>query len=159
MNDWADHLTTIFPEARLKTFIEMRGADGGPWRSLCALPAFWVCLCYNQSSLDAAYDLVKTWTPETREKLRVDAADKGLNGKVGNIRISELAKEVVEIANEGLKARSIPSYNSKYIDETHFLDEIKEVVYSKRTAADKLIELYHNDWCGDISKVFDQHSY
>jgi glutamate--cysteine ligase len=159
LNDWADHLTTIFPEARLKTFIEMRGADGGPWRSLCALPAFWVGLCYNQSSLDAAYDLVKTWTPETREKLRVEAADKGLNGKVGNIRISELAKEVVEIANEGLKARSIPSYNSKYIDETHFLDEIKEVVDSKRTAADKLIELYHNDWCGDISKVFDQHSY
>ena len=159
MNDWADHLTTIFPEARLKTFIEMRGADGGPWRSLCALPAFWVGLCYNQSSLDAAYDLVKTWTRETREELRIEAADKGLHGKFGHIRISELAKEVVAIANEGLKARSIPSYNSKYIDETHFLDELKEVVDSERTAADKLIELYNTDWYGDISKVFDQHSY
>ena len=159
LNDWADHLTTIFPEARLKKFIEMRGADGGPWRSLCALPALWVGLCYNQSSLDAAWDLVKEWRLETREELRVEAADKGLQAKVGNIKMIELAREVLTIANEGLKARSIPSFNSKFQDETHFLNELKEVVETERTAADKLINLYNANWCGDISKVFDQHSY
>jgi len=159
LNDWADHLTTIFPEARLKKFIEMRGADGGPWRSLCALPALWVGLCYNQSSLDAAWDLVKEWRLETREELRVEAADKGLQAKVGNIKMNELAREVLTIANEGLKARSIPSFNSKFQDETHFLNELKEVVETERTAADKLIDLYKANWCGDISKVFAQHSY
>jgi len=159
LNDWADHLTTIFPEARLKQFIEMRGADGGPWRSLCALPALWVGLCYNQSSLNAAWDLVKEWKLETREELRVEAADKGLQAKVGNIKMIELAREVLTIANAGLKARSIPSFNSKFPDETHFLDELKEVVETKCTAADKLIDLYTANWRGDISKVFDQHSY
>ncbi len=159
LNDWADHLTTIFPEARLKKFIEMRGADGGPWRSLCALPALWVGLCYNQSSLDAAWDLVKTWTSQTREELRVEAANKGLHCKVGNIKMIELAREVIAIANEGLKARCIPSSNLKFPDETHFLDALNEVVESERTAADKLIELYRNNWNQDVSKVFDQHSY
>jgi glutamate--cysteine ligase len=137
----------------------MRGADGGPWRSLCALPALWVGLCYDQSSLNAAWDLVKEWKLETREELRVEAADKGLQAKVGNIKMIELAREVLTIANAGLKARSIPSFNSKFPDETHFLDELKEVVETKRTAADKLIDLYTANWRGDISKVFDQHSY
>ncbi len=159
LNDWADHLTTIFPEARLKKFIEMRGADGGPWRSLCALPALWVGLCYNQSSLDAAWDLVKTWTSQIREELRVEAANKGLHSKVGNIKMIELAREVIAIANEGLKARCIPSSNLKFPDETHFLDALKEVVESERTAADKLIELYRNNWNQDVSKIFEQHSY
>ena len=159
LNDWADHLTTIFPEARLKKFIEMRGADGGPWRSLCALPALWVGLCYNQSSLDAAWDLVKTWTSQTREELRVEAANKGLHSKVGNIKMIELAREVIAIANEGLKARCIPSSNLKFPDETHFLDALKEVVESERTAADKLIELYRKNWNQNVSKVFDHHSY
>ena len=159
LNDWADHLTTIFPEARLKKFIEMRGADGGPWRSLCALPALWVGLCYNQSSLDAAWDLVKTWTSQIREELRVEAANKGLHCKVGKIKMIELAREVIAIANEGLKARCIPSSNLKFPDETHFLDALNEVVESERTAADKLIELYRNNWNQDVSKVFDQHSY
>ena len=159
LNDWADHLTTIFPEARLKKFIEMRGADGGPWRSLCALPALWVGLCYNQSSLDAAWDLVKTWTSQIREELRVEAANKGLHSNVGNIKMIELAREVIAIANEGLKARSIPSSNLKFPDETHFLDALKEVIESERTAADKLIEFYRNDWNEDVSKIFDQHSY
>ena len=159
LNDWADHLTTIVPEARLKKFIEMRGADGGPWRSLCALPALWVGLCYNESSLDAAWDLVKTWTRQTREELRVEAASKGLHSKVGNIKMIDLAKEIIAIANDGLKARSIPSSNLKFPDETHFLDALREVVESKSTAADKLIELYRTDWNEDVSKVFDQHCY
>ena len=87
------------------------------------------------------------------------AADKGLQAKVGNIKMIELAREVLTIANEGLKARSIPSFNSKFPDETHFLDELKEFLETERTAADKLIDLYNANWRGDISKVFDQHCY
>ena len=92
LSDWADHLTTAFPEARIKKYIEMRGADGGPWRRLCALPAFWVGLCYEQDSLDAAWDLVKDWDAETREALRVAASVDGLHAKVGNIDMHELSK-------------------------------------------------------------------
>ena len=98
LNDWADHLTTIFPEARLKTFIEMRGADAGQWHRLCALPAFWVGICYDQSSLDAAWDIVKNWDENDRENLRVAAAKDGLNGSVGNLKLIDLAKEAVLIS-------------------------------------------------------------
>ena len=86
LSDWADHLTTIFPEARLKKFIEMRGADAGQWYRLCALPAFWVGICYDQGSLDAAWDIVKSWDKNDRENLRIAAAENGLNGSVGNTR-------------------------------------------------------------------------
>jgi glutamate--cysteine ligase len=85
LSDWADHLTTLFPEARVKKFIEMRGADGGPWRRLCALPAFWVGLMYDQTALDAAWDLVKDWDAETREALRVEASVHALEAKVGAV--------------------------------------------------------------------------
>ena len=108
LSDWADHLTTIFPEARLKKFIEMRGADGGPWRRLCALPAFWVGLTYDQGALDAAWDLVKGWTAPQREALRVAAADQGLQAKVDGIDMHDLAREVLAIAESGLKARARP---------------------------------------------------
>ena len=85
LSDWADHLTTVFPEARIKKYIEMRGADGGPWRRLCALPAFWVGLMYDQTALDAAWDLVRHWDAETREALRVAASVDGLQAQVGDV--------------------------------------------------------------------------
>jgi glutamate--cysteine ligase len=102
LSDWADHLTTLFPEARIKKFIEMRGADGGPWRRLCALPAFWVGLMYDQGALDAAWDLVKGWDAETREALRVEASVQALDATVGKIDMHDLAREVLEIAEAGL---------------------------------------------------------
>ena len=91
LSDWADHLTTIFPEARLKKFIEMRGADGGPWRRLCALPAFWVGICYEQSSLDAAWDIAKSWSTETGEDWRVAASVEGLHAKVNGQSMMDIA--------------------------------------------------------------------
>src|SRR5690606_31746277 len=106
LSDWADHLTTVFPEARVKKFIEMRGADGGPWRRLCALPAFWVGLIYDQQALDAAWDLVKGWDDGTREGLRHAAGKDALAGVVGNLRIHDLAREVLAIAEQGLKRRA-----------------------------------------------------
>ncbi len=106
LSDWADHLTTVFPEARLKQYIEMRGADGGPWRRLCALPALWVGLMYDQTALDAAWDMAKGWDAETREALRVAASVDGLQAEVGNIKMRDLARDVLEIAREGLRARA-----------------------------------------------------
>ena len=159
LSDWADHLTTLFPEARLKKFIEMRGADGGPWRRLCALPAFWVGLMYDQSSLDAAWDLVKGWTPVQRQALRVAAADQGLQAKVDDIDMHALAREVVTIAEAGLKARAMPGAGGLIPDETHFLNALKESVESGKVPSDELLEHYKGDWNGDISRIFAQYSY
>ena len=106
LSDWADHLTTIFPEARVKKFIEMRGADGGPWRRLCALPAFWVGLMYDQTTLDAAWDLVKGWDAETRDALRVAASVDGLQADTHGIKMHDLAREVVALSEAGLKTRA-----------------------------------------------------
>ncbi len=102
ISDWADHLTTLFPEARIKKFIEMRGADGGPWRRLCALPAFWVGLMYDQTALDAAWDMVKGWDAQTRDALRVAASVHGLAAEANGIRMADLARETVAIAEAGL---------------------------------------------------------
>jgi glutamate--cysteine ligase len=126
LSDWADHLTTIFPEARLKKFIEMRGADGGPWRRLCALPALWVGLTYDQGSLDAAWDLARDWDAATREALRVSASVEGLAGGAGGVRMMDVAREVVAIAEAGLKARARPGAGGLIPDETHFLSALKD---------------------------------
>ena len=159
LSDWADHLTTCFPEARIKKFLEMRGADGGPWRRLCALPAFWVGLCYDQSSLDAAWDLVKGWDAETRETLRIEASRHGLQAQVGGINMHELAKEVVAISEAGLKARAMPGAGGMVPDETHFLNALKDSLETGKTPADELLDRYNGDWNGDISRIFQEYSY
>ena len=159
LSDWADHLTTIFPEARLKQFIEMRGADGGPWRRLCALPALWVGLLYDETAQDAAWDLVKDWTAETREELRVAASVDGLQAKVGKIGMHDLAREVVAIAETGLKARARPGAGGLIPDETHFLNALSESIATGRVPADDLIAHYNSDWNGDVTRVFAEYSY
>jgi len=159
LSDWADHLTTAFPEARIKKFMEMRGADGGPWRRLCALPAFWVGLTYDQSALDAAWDLVKGWDAETREGLRVAAARDGLQAQVGSINMHDLAREVVAIAESGLKARARPGAGGLVPDETHFLNALKESIQSGKVPADELLEHYHGDWQGDLTRIYPEYSY
>ncbi|EDZ46210.1 glutamate--cysteine ligase [Rhodobacterales bacterium Y4I] len=159
LSDWADHLTTIFPEARIKKFIEMRGADGGPWRRLCALPAFWVGLTYDQSALDAAWDLVKGWDAETREGLRVAASEQGLQAKVNGISMHELAREVVAISESGLKARHKPGAGGLVPDETHFLNALKDSLESGKVPADELLERYHGAWDGDLSRIYSEFAY
>jgi len=159
LSDWADHLTTIFPEARLKKFIEMRGADGGPWRRLCALPAFWVGLSYDQTSLDAAWDLVKGWDAETREALRVAASVDGLQAHVGGISMHELAREVLAISEAGLKARAIPGAGGMIVDERHFLNALHDSVETGQVPADELLERYDGDWNGDLDKIYEEYSY
>jgi glutamate--cysteine ligase len=137
----------------------MRGADGGPWRRLCALPALWVGLIYDQSALDAAWDLVKDWDAETREALRVAASIEALDAKVGDISMHDLAREVLAIAEAGLKARARPGAGGLVPDETHFLNALQESVAEGRVPADELIAHYEGDWNGDVTRVFADYSY
>jgi glutamate--cysteine ligase len=159
LSDWADHLTTAFPEARLKQFIEMRGADGGPWRRLCALPAFWVGLTYDQEALDAAYDLCKDWDTDTREQWRVAASVDGLQAKVGGQSMHDIARECIKIAELGLKNRAMPGAGGMVPDETHFLNALKDSVETGKTPADELLEQYNGAWNGDLSKIYGEFSY
>ncbi|MDJ0826399.1 MAG: glutamate--cysteine ligase [Rhodobacter sp.] len=159
MSDWADHLTTLFPEARIKRFIEMRGADGGPWRRLCALPALWVGLCYDQTALDAAWDLVKGWDAETREALRVAASVDGLAAEAAGIKMLDLAREVVAIAKDGLRARARPGLGGMVPDERHFLHALEESIESGQSPADELLDRYRGDWQGDLSRIYAEYSY
>ena len=159
LSDWADHLTTIFPEARIKKFMEMRGADGGPWRRLCALPAFWVGLMYDQDALDAAWDLAKNWDAETRDGLRVAASEAALEARVDDIHMHDLAREVLTISEAGLKARARPGAGGLIPDETHFLNALMESVESGQVPADELLERYNSDWAGDLSRIYAEYSY
>ncbi|WP_099824357.1 glutamate--cysteine ligase [Oceaniglobus indicus] len=159
LSDWADHLTTLFPEARIKKFIEMRGADGGPWRRLCALPAYWVGLMYDQSALDAAWDMVKDWDTDTREALRVAASEQGLQGRVNGLSLHDLARETVMIADAGLKARGRSGAGGLIPDETHFLNALKESVETGKTPADDLLDEYDTVWDGDLKRIYAEHSY
>lgn len=159
LSDWADHLTTVFPEARIKQFIEMRGADGGPWRRLCALPAFWVGMMYDQAALDAAWDLCKDWSAEQREALRVAASIDGLQAKVDGINMHDLAREVVAISHAGLKARAKPGAGGMVADETHFLNALHETIETGKTPADELLDQYHGKWAGDLKKIYSDYSY
>ena len=159
LSDWADHLTTIFPEARIKKFIEMRGADGGPWRRLCALPAFWVGLMYDQSALDAAWDLCKDWTAEQRETLRVDASVRGLKAEIGGRSMADLAKDALAISDQGLRARARPGAGGMVPDERHFLNALHDTIDRGETAAEELLRLYETEWNRDVTRVFEGFSY
>jgi glutamate--cysteine ligase len=159
LSDWADHLTTIFPEARLKRFIEMRGADGGPWRRLCALPALWVGLMYDRGALDAAWDLCRDWTAGEREALRADAGRLGLDATIRGRSMRDLAGNVLDIAAAGLAARARRGAQGLIPDEVHFLDALRDVVASGRTLADELLALYRGAWQGDLSRIYAEFSY
>ncbi|MEM9139707.1 MAG: glutamate--cysteine ligase [Pseudomonadota bacterium] len=159
LSDWADHLTTIFPEARIKKFIEMRGADGGPWRRLCALPAFWVGLIYDQGALDAAWDLAKDWTAEERDQMRIDASVHGLKAQIRRRPFLDLARDALAISDQGLRARAREGAGGMVPDERHFLNALHDTVDRGETAAEELLARYHSDWAGDVTKVFGEYSY
>jgi len=159
LSDWADHLTTVFPEARIKQYMEMRGADGGPWRRICALPAFWVGLMYDQTALDAAWDLVKGWTAETREALRVAASVDALQARVGDIDMLALAGRVLDISRAGLRARGREGAGGMVPDERHFLHALEDSVEDAMVPADELLAHYHGDWHGDLTRIYKEYSY
>ena len=157
MKDWADHLTTIFPEVRLKKYLEMRGADSGPWRRLCALPAFWVGLLYEQSTLDAAWDLVKDWTAAERQALRDAVPKQALHAVIRGRTVRDIARDALAIARAGLEARNRQGCKGK--TEAAFLDTLDETVASGKTAAENLLALYHGSWNGDVKRVFRDFAY
>jgi glutamate--cysteine ligase len=152
IDDWSDHLTTLFPEVRLKRFLEMRGADGGPWRRICGLPAFWVGLLYDETALDAAWDLVKDWSEEERQALRDGVPQHALTTPFRKGTLLDVAREAVAISKIGLKNRA--RLNSQGADETSFLSFAEDTVASARTPADDLLSHYKDAWKGDISKVY-----
>ena len=158
ITDWADHLTTIFPDVRLKTFLEMRGADAGPWKSLCALPAFWVGLLYDQTALDAAWDLVKDWNDEERLGLERDVPKLAFQAPFRDTTVQEIARQAVAIANEGLARRAINS-DASGLDETQYLKPLEDAVVSGKSPADRLLELYDGSWAGNIDKIFEELAY
>lgn len=154
-SDWWDHLSTAFPEVRLKSFLEMRGADGGPWNRICALPAFWVGLLYDQTALDAAWDLVKDWSMEAREQLRLDAPRLALDAPApGGGTLRDVAREVLAIARTGLTARG--QLNASGDNETGYLETLDEIVASGKVPAQRLLDAYHGEWAGDITRVYEQ---
>ena len=154
LDDWNDHLSTAFPEVRLKSFLEMRGADGGPWGRICALPALWVGLLYDDQALDAAWDLVKHWTIEERQALRDSVPRLGLDAPIaGGRKLRDIAGEVLDISHAGLAARS--RLDAGGSNETGFLDPLREVVRSGKVPAEVLLEKYHGPWGGDVSRVYE----
>jgi glutamate--cysteine ligase len=156
--DWTDHLSTAFPEVRLKSFLEMRGADGGRWSRICALPALWVGLLYDQGALDAAWDLVKHWTIEEREALRSAVPAQALEAPVpGGGTMRELGVRVLDIASAGLSSRAM--LDAGGTNEIGFLDPLREVVATGVTPADRLLGWYNGEWAGDVSRVYEELSF
>jgi len=153
LKDWSDHLTTLFPEVRLKQYLEMRGADCGPLERLTALPALWVGVLYDDAALDAAWDLCRDWTSEDRRRLRADAARTGLKGQVHGRSIQAVAQDLVAIAREGLKRRA--RAREGVADERVYLEPLAEIAESGVTPAERLLDLYHGPWRGEVRNVFD----
>ena len=158
LDDWANHLTTIFPEVRIKKFMEMRGADGGPWRRICALPALWVGLMYDDGALDAAWDLVKNWSAEDRQAVYTSVAKHGLNTNApGGGTIQPIAKEMLNIASQGLKNRA--RMDNFGTDEAGFLETLHHIADTGIAPAQEMLNKYEGDWAGDISRLFAEYSY
>jgi glutamate--cysteine ligase len=157
LSDWTDHLTTLFPEVRLKQYLEMRGADSGPATRICALPALWAGILYDSVALDAAWSLCRDWTSEQRAQLRLDAARTGLKGDIGLRTVQGVARDMVAIAKSGLRRRA--KLNASAVDETGFLTEVEEIADSGVTPAERLLDLYHGPWQGDAGRAFDDLAY
>ena len=154
-SDWIDHLSTAFPEVRLKSFLEMRGADGGPWNRICALPALWVGLLYDQGALDAAWDLVKGWSMDEREALRNAVPRQALDARLpGGGTLRDLAREALRIARSGLSARA--RLNAGGDNETGFLEPLEEIVESGKVPAQRLLDKFQGEWGGDITRVYEE---
>jgi len=157
IGDWADHLSTLFPEVRMKRFLEMRGADGGPWKSLCALPALWVGLLYDQTALDAAWDLVKDWTLEEHQYLRDQVPKLALHTPFRGRTLNAIAVRAVEIADAGLKARN--RLDGQGDNESHFLALLRSRVEREKCPAEYLLDDFHGRWQGSIDPIFTECAY
>jgi len=157
IKDWADHTTTIFPEVRLKKYLEMRGADSGPWSRLCALPALWMGVLYDSAALAAAWDLCKDWKIEDHERLRADVARRGLKAEIAGRTVQDVSKDLLAIAKQGLKNRN--RLSGGLVDESGYLAELEHIAETGVTPAERLLELYETRWARDASRVFEDFAY
>jgi glutamate--cysteine ligase len=157
ISDWANHLSTIFPEVRLKRYLEMRGSDSGPQRQLPALPAYWVGILYDDAALDAAWDLGKHWTAEERQKLRDDVPKLGFKAEIRGITVRELARHTLALARGGLTRRA--RKDRVGLDETQYLAPLEESVERGLTPAEELLEKFHGPWNGSVEPVFSEYAY
>lgn len=157
MGDWTNHLSTLFPDVRLKRFLEMRGADGGPWRRICALPAFWVGLLYDDAALADAETLTADWTFEDVVAMRDAVPSQGLKATIKGRPVLDVAREAVKISTAGLKARA--KLNGDGQDESVFLQPLEEVLAKKATLADDLLGLFNGRWNGSVEPVFEEYQY
>lgn len=157
IKDWNDHLTTLFPEVRLKAYLEMRGADGGPWSRICALPALWAGVLYDAPSLAAAWDLVKDWDIADHERLRRDVTRLGLKAEVAGRSVRDIAVDLVAIAKQGLKNRA--RFSGGMVDERGYLSELEDIADSGITPAERLLDLYHGVWQGDVKRIYADFAY
>ena len=155
--DWNDHLTTLFPEVRLKSYLEMRGSDGGPWSRICALPALWTGIFYDAPSLAAAWDLCKDWDIEDHERLRRDVTRLGLKAEVAGRSVRDIAVDMVAIAREGLKNRA--KFSGGMVDERGYLSELEDIADSGVTPAERMLDLYHGAWQGDVTRIYRDFAY
>jgi glutamate--cysteine ligase len=157
MSDWADHLTTIFPEVRLKSFLEMRGTDGGAWRRICGMPALWVGIYYDSVALDAAWDMVKDWTAEERQALRDGVAKQAFNTPFRDTNVGELARRMLEISAAGLRRRA--ALDGGGMSEEGFLNPLRELVDRGYTRAEEMLRLYHGEWKRDLTPLFSEYNF
>jgi glutamate--cysteine ligase len=157
LKDWEDHLTTLFPEVRLKTYLEMRGADTGPKSRLCALAAIWIGLLYDPAAQAAAWDLCKAWTAEERERLRIDVTRVALKAEVAGRSVRDIARDVLAIAREGLNRRN--RLSGAMANEAGYLNDLDEIAQTGITPAEHLLDLYHGAWGEDAAPAFDATAY
>jgi glutamate--cysteine ligase len=157
LDDWSDHLTTLFPEVRMKRFLEMRGADGGRWRRICAVPALWTGLLYDQTSLDAAWDLVKDWSAQERQALRDSVPKTALRTRMRNRTVLEIAREALAIARAGLERRARTSASGE--DETIFLEPVEAILRDGTTPADEILLRYERDWGRSTDPLFTDYAF
>src|SRR6476661_554020 len=157
ISDWANHLSTIFPEVRLIRYLEMRGADGGPWRRLPSLTAYWVGLLYDDEALDACWDMVKSWTAEERQKLRDDVPKLGFKAEIGNRNVFTLAQETLRLCSRVLARRKRLDRNGR--DETRYLRPLEESIARGITPAEELLEKFHGEWNDSVEPIFNEYAY
>ncbi len=157
MGDWTNHLSTLFPDVRLKRFLEMRGADGGPWRRICALPAFWVGLLYDAEALNGVEELTRNWSYDEVLLLRETVPGKGLNTEIAGRGLGKVARDVLALSRLGLKNRA--RLNAEGFDETDFLSPLEEIVARGTTSAEVMVSAFHTRWGGSIEPVFLEHAY
>jgi glutamate--cysteine ligase len=157
LDDWSDHLTTLFPEVRMKRFLEMRGADGGRWRRICAVPAFWAGLLYDRTALDAAWDLVRDWTAEERQALRDAVPRSGLNTPFRRGTVLDVARQALAIARAGLARRANPDAEGN--DETRFLAPVEAILRQGLSPAQEMLTRYEGTWSRSVAPLYTEYAF